>query len=200
MYFQIVNFCNMTCSHCGMACKKTGETMSIETFRNALQYSDEMVTIGGGEPTLHPFFWQILGESIAHAYSVWLATNGSNTGISLALAKMAQKGVLGVALSQDRFHDPIDPRVIQAFTVQGIRKDDDQREIRNVEKNLVKSGRCKTGKKGCICEDLFCKPNGDVSICGCLNAPVFDNINEENFAIPNDYEFGTCYNDQKNRK
>jgi MoaA/NifB/PqqE/SkfB family radical SAM enzyme len=196
MYIQITSKCNMSCKHCGMNSKKKGEDMSLETFRNALKSGDKSITLGGGEPTMHPLFWQILGESIANSEYVWLATNGSNTEISIALAKIAQKGVIGCALSQDRFHDPIDHTVIDAFTrTDGHRNNDDHREIRNTEKNLIKAGRCKTGKEGCICEDIFVKPNGDVMACGCSDSVKLGNVNSD-YEIATDWEYGTCYKQQ----
>jgi len=129
----------MMCEHCGFACNSEGEDISIETFCKALEF-DEIVTIGGGEPTIHPQFWQILGESLAHSEYLWLATNGKKTKIALTLAKLAKRGVLACALSLDNYHDPIEPEVITAFTKEKKRdgvggyfnQDKDFREIRNV--------------------------------------------------------------------
>jgi len=168
--------------------------MSIETFRNALKY-EEMITIGGGEPTLHPQFWQIIGEALGHSEDVWLATNGSQTQTSLTLASLAKRGVLGVALSLDEFHDPIDPKVIEAFRKTGIR-DNDRREIRNTSEHLIKAGRCKDGKEGCICEDIMIKPDGTVKGCGCKDAIVLGDINDENFEMPTEWEYGNCSKNQ----
>lgn len=182
----------MKCAHCGMSCTKKGEDMSIETFRNALKNGDEHIAIGGGEPTLHPQFWQILGESIAAAEYVWMATNGSITPIAMALAGLAKKGVLGVALSLDEFHDPIDPKVVEAFQrPKGKSILDDNREIRNVSGFLVKSGRCKDGRVGCICSEMVVKPNGDVRGCGCKKAPCYGNVNGE-WHIPDEFSYGEC--------
>jgi hypothetical protein len=174
--------------------------MSIETFRNALNIGDEIITIGGGEPTLHPLFWQMLMEAVAKSDNVWMATNGSNTEITIALAGLAKKGVLGVALSLDKFHDPIDPKVIEAF--QDIKKPDyfnetnDQREIRNVSGNLIKSGRCKDGKEGCVCEDIFISPDGSCKGCGCRKSLKFGNVNSK-ITIPDWWQYGECYKNQK---
>ena len=134
----------MTCEHCCYSCNAQGEDMAIETMRNAInQIGGESIAIGGGEPTIHPLFWQILGESIAYSDYVWLATNGSMTGIALALAKMAKRGVIGCALSQDEYHDYIEPEVIAAFskdkkTIYGNKENDlrelDQREKRPIQR------------------------------------------------------------------
>jgi len=201
MYIQITTRCNFHCKHCGMSCTKKGEDMSLETFRNAIAivflYDGDSISLGGGEPTLHPLFWQFLGESLSKVDSVWLATNGSQTEISIALANLAKKGVLSVALSQDKYHDPIDPKVIDAFKSAKplFLTTYDGREIRNVENNLIKAGKCKTGKIGCICEDMVIKPDGTVRGCGCDTSPIFGNINSK-VTIPGDWEWGMCYKEQ----
>jgi MoaA/NifB/PqqE/SkfB family radical SAM enzyme len=156
--------------------------MTLEIFRECLKL-DEYISIGGGEPTLHPHFWQFLGESIVQCEFTWLATNGSQTKISLALAKLAQKGVIGCALSQDEWHDPIEEEVVEAFT-RDKRKNfstyqdsnQDYREIRDVWGKEVKTGRCDWGQEGCVCKELIVKPNGDIFQCGCADAPLLGNI------------------------
>lgn len=207
MYVQITTRCNMSCEHCCYACTADGEDMSLETFRNCLGL-DSMIAIGGGEPTLHPQFWQFLGESLAEAEEyVWLATNGSQTQTALALAKLAKKGVIGCALSQDYYHDPIEQCVIDAFTTepQGVRysvggyqrNPDDAREIRDVGGKEIRAGRCEDGLEKCPCEDLLVKPNGDIYACGCADAPCFGNVNT-GYIIPEDWQTGECCHSQGN--
>lgn len=203
MYITLTTRCNMTCEHCCGDYTEKGEDMALETFRNVLDYDSEVITLGGGEPTLHPLFWQILGESIAHCDEwVWLATNGSQTRTAIALAKLARKGVLGVALSQDDYHDPIDPEVVEAFTrdKQVSRPYDnrtpDAREIRDVTGNEVNAGRCDFGAEdSCCCPGFMVMPDGAVRACGCADAPTLGNINEE-FQPPDDWEWGECYRQQ----
>lgn len=194
MYLMITSRCNMTCKHCGMGCKKKGEDMTLETFRNAISYEDESITLGGGEPTIHPFFWQMLGESMARVSNVFIVTNGSQTETAIALARLAKKGLLGVDLSLDEFHDPIDPKVIEAFTKDKSSSyssdNTDFRQIRDTSDHLIKAGRCKDGEKGCICEDLIVRPNGDVMACGCKKAEKFGNVNTS-FEMP-DWWDGMC--------
>ena len=198
----------MTCKHCCYSCGKKGDDMTIDTMRNAIKtLGGGQIAIGGGEPTLHPLFWQILGESIAASEFVWMATNGSNTEISLALANMAKKGVIGCALSQDDYHDEIDYDVIKAFTkdaktVYGSREND-AREIRNVTGKVIKAGRASKNKiydvaKDCCCEDILVNPNGDIRPCGCLNSPIFGNVNTE-IKIPADWNYGECFKSESNK-
>jgi len=67
MYLQITTRCNMHCDHCGFACTNQGEDMSLSTFEQALDIAadDSNIDIGGGEPTIHPHFWKMLGLSLA---------------------------------------------------------------------------------------------------------------------------------------
>lgn len=204
MYLQITTRCNMTCEHCCMNCTSQGEDMTIETMRNAFkEVGDESVAIGGGEPTTHPLFWQILGESLGLSEYIWLATNGSVTNIALPLARMAKNGVIGCALSQDYYHDEIDDEVIQAFTknpktIYGS-KENDLREIRDVSRLVLDHGRAKENSLSenadCCCADLFVKPNGDVMACGCEGSPCFGNVNTA-VNVPKHWQVGECYNDQ----
>ena len=156
MYLRITNRCNMSCAHCGMNCTAKGEDMTSRVYKQAIKYASETlesIALGGGEPTLHKRFWEIIGLSIASCDNVWLATNGSQTNISIKLAHMAKRGIIGCALSQDEYHDPIDPRVIQAFTRDkrnyGFNynggSENDYREIRDVTGKEIKAGRCEEG-------------------------------------------------------
>jgi len=195
MYIQITTRCNMHCAHCGMSCTAQGEDMSLQTFRQALEYSEDTVAIGGGEPTIHPLFWQFLGEAMACCEDVWLATNGKMTETALALAGLAKRGIIGCDLSQDDYHEPVDPRVVEAFTVDQKRAYNsttcDQRGIRNVMGHEVKAGRCDFGEEGCICPDLFVKPDGQVYLCGCEDAPCIGSV-LDGFNVPEDYS-GECW-------
>lgn len=196
MYIQITTRCNMECEHCCMAAIAVGEDMNIETYKKAILY-DEYITLGGGEPTLHPQFWEFIGLALGFGEYVWMATNGSITEIALVLAGMAKKGIMGCALSQDAYHDAIDERVIRAFTKEKpTRLDKDQREIRDVTGKEVIGGRCDFGDDGrCTCPGIMCKPNGDIIACGCDDAPIFGNINES-IDIPDDWDSMECHKEQ----
>jgi len=178
--------------------------MSIETFRNALLMGDsESTTLGGGEPTLHPMFAQMLFEAIGNSEWVWLATNGSQTETALTLAKLAKKGVIACALSRDIYHDPIDDRVIKAFerpaddfTPFKHKPSSDCREIRDVTGKEIKAGRMKLGIKGCVCPEMIVKPDGTIRACGCDDSPVLGNVNDV-VSIPDDWEYGECYKNQR---
>ena len=187
MYIQITTKCNMECAHCCYSCTKTGEDMSIETFRKCLENGDECISIGGGEPTIHPRFSDFLLMAIGGCEYVWLATNGKETEIALVLAKLAKNGIIGCDLSQDDYHECIDDLVIDAFMEGKQRSREyinsgqsrDMRGIRNVNAKEINQGRCDFGADdGCVCEDFFVRPNGDVYQCGCTDSPKIGNVNE----------------------
>src|ERR1035441_1671442 len=127
LYVQITKRCNMTCNHCAFSCGAQGPDMSAETFRRVLDLAaleEAPITIGGGEPTLHPgfmdFLWGTIPRQAPLTYemgmpAVGLVTNASQTGIATELAALARVGVISASVSKDEFHDPIDPRVYQAF-------------------------------------------------------------------------------------
>ena len=82
MYLQITTKCNMTCGHCGFSCNKNGKHMDLQIFEKAIDYIkdySDVITIGGGEPTLHPNFFHILKTCLENFDFVWFATNGSKT-------------------------------------------------------------------------------------------------------------------------
>ena len=177
MYLQITNRCTMNCVHCGMiGVSSTGAHMELTVFRKALKfaecYDSECLTLGGGEPTEHPNFWEIFGLSIASVESVYVVTNGANKEIALKLAKLNRRHstdyLVTTDLSRDPFHDDIDWEVINAFRHPHIR------EVRKV----VNAGKLKHLKEGdefegyevmdrCICEGLLIDVWGNVWECGC---------------------------------
>ena len=202
MYLQITTKCNMNCGHCGFSCTAQGENMSIATFKRAVKLANhygDTISIGGGEPTVHPKFWDMLGWAITHTdcedNKTWLATNGKKTQDAIRLASLAKSGVISCDLSQDPYHETIDERVIRAFNVRendrlrdmGI---NDHRGVRNTSNSLINAGRCDWGEDMCICEDIFVKPNGDIHQCGCADSPKIGNVLT---GISGDVEFGTCH-------
>jgi MoaA/NifB/PqqE/SkfB family radical SAM enzyme len=175
--------------------------MSLATARKALTlFQGDYITLGGGEPTLHKRFWEIFGLAMGFAEDVWLATNGSIETIAVPLANMAKRGVCGVALSRDGYHDDIPVNVVMAFSrdksMYGTnRSEQDRREIREVtERHIVKAGRATWGTDGCLCEDLFVKPDGTIHQCGCKDSPVVGHVNT-GFST-NDYVSSECWKTQ----
>ena len=198
----------MTCDHCCFSCGAVGDDMTSEVFRAACELAtdyDETITLGGGEPTIHPLFWEFFGRALGSTDYLWMATNGKKTAIALALARMAKRGVMGCALSQDIYHDPIDYEVIQAFTKSQPnhphsyhqKTTPDGREIRCVEGSEIIAGRQETGREDCACSDIHISPDGAIRPCGCEGAPILGNVlDPSQLDYLQDWEIGECYKDQ----
>jgi MoaA/NifB/PqqE/SkfB family radical SAM enzyme len=173
-----------------MSATKKGHDMTMETFKSALDqandYGYECITLGGGETTLHPEFEKMLFLAIVTVDDVFIITNGSQTDMALALAKLAKRGVIGAELSQDEWHDDIDPYVVEAFTKDpGKKFDTDRRGIRRSLGPIARRGRAarksfmaeyETSDR-CSCEgNPFVDPLGQVHQCGCYNSPVVGDV------------------------
>ena len=188
-----------------MNAKRSGSTMTRETFLAACEFAEnygETITLGGGEPTLHPLLFDFVGLALAHDHEesrcdggVLIVTNGGVTKTALRLAQMARQGILSVELSQDQWHDPIDPKVVKAFTKDPAddgyyyaRTGRDWRGIRTVEAPF-RRGRWKKGEDRCACPDLTVEPNGDLFHCGCRRLQYGTVFNPQ---VPSDIEHGEC--------
>lgn len=177
---------------------------------NLCREHSDPIFIGGGEPTLHPKFFEFLGYAIVSQpygelgeIQVGVITNGSITRSAMRLAEMAEIGLIYAGLSQDQFHDPIDERVVAAFTkkrqLDGTYKNRDHREIRKNIYNIMPAGRGKVlvddgvyerSFTDCACPGQLVRPDGSVYDCGCPGAPSIGNIMRD--CIEWNYD-GECY-------
>jgi hypothetical protein len=170
--------------------------MTIGIFHKIVQHTKGHLCLGGGEPTIHPKFWEFLDlvwEYATDPLEVGLVTNGSMTETTLKLAALAKEGKLACILSLDKYHAPIDPAVVQAFAgapqgqafagapqgypYQGI-FNTDYRAIRDAEGKESNNGRCDWGEEFCCCTGAFVKPSGVIRACGCLDAPVIGHVQD----------------------
>ena len=122
-----------------------------------------------------------------------LVTNGSITQTALALASMAKAGAIYCRLSRDKYHDPIDERVVRAFTKSNpfhTPSNNDSREI-GTNSRVYATGRAKTwgDEEGCVCSEIVVTPSGAIYACGC-KAKRFGTV--FNPAIPDDWDRGEC--------
>jgi len=83
MNLQITTKCNMNCDHCGYSCNMQGKDgefeQIVDNINFCLDYDNECISIGGGEPTIHERFFDILEMCLQSFENVWFATNGSFT-------------------------------------------------------------------------------------------------------------------------
>ena len=214
MYTQITTKCNFSCEHCHFSCTQDGEHMTVDTFKQVMKINErihskhELLTLGGGEPTLHPNLFEIISIALSqsHFKIPAIETNGSQTEITLILANMAKKGVIACSLSLDPYHQEIDPEVIKAFTNETrnninlfhahLATDyEDKREIRDItkldplrRKSQMLTQRNSTTLKNSmeIKDEIFqcyeisvVKPNGNIHLCTCHNSPIIGNTSIE---------------------
>ncbi len=182
----------MRCAHCCFACTEAGEDMSLEVFKRALEYDSEMITIGGGEPTIHPQFWEFIGLSLANCDYIWMATNGKETETALLLSKLSKLEMFSCVLSRTRYHEKINSKVYETF------KKANNLWVSDIfPQKMAKAGRCTWGiEEKCCCPSLFIKPNGDIMGCGCADAIKLGNI-LTGYNIPTDFQMGECASTKK---
>lgn len=158
-----------------------GSYMSMEVVKAAIGYDDN-VFLGGGEPTLHPQFGDILAECIAKSDMAGCITNGTNRGWSLILAALgSNKGNehFYSALSQDEFHDVdmVDDDVVEAFEkyadIRSVTRISPVGRAADLEYGLPDGMSISSG---CCCDEWVIDPNGDIRPCGCPDAPIMGNI------------------------
>lgn len=211
MYLQITTRCNMTCAHCCYSCRPgKGTHADYQTIIDMVSFAqgyEDTITIGGGEPTLHPRFFDVLRLCLDRFDYVWMATNGSNTKAMYRLADIIdgndypdcdcenpdycrceggiyQEGKLGVALSQDYFHEQekVSQKIVDLWTRRAVNRGSGF-EIRNVTQardGVAAQGRAKRTSSGwgdhCVCEAHILKPDGSIKLCGCIGAPTIGDI------------------------
>lgn len=190
----------MRCAHCAFSCTGKGTFMSQKVFDKCLSIAKEfsmLVTLGGGEPTLHPkcLKWAmdaalaLVDVSLdSGGPSVMVITNGKRGKIAVELAKLNKLGVISAELSQDEFHDAIDESTVDAFKrYAGIR------DVTNQGQNAVFDvGRARESheagllnvRDGCACSTLFIEPSGDFYACGCKTQKLGNILTDE---IPSEW-------------
>ncbi|WP_181376224.1 radical SAM protein [Novimethylophilus kurashikiensis] len=200
MYIQITTRCNMTCAHCCFSATAKGTNMDRYTFITALEMAVSMgdhVTIGGGEPTTHPEFFVFLDKAMEYFEAGKLdmpplvVTNGKLVTKVRKLLDYVEEGrPVTVELSQDEYHDPIRPEIVDAFKKHQRAKDSQSRfsssylelndgrgaGIRTVS-IISPVGRAAEPARGiltstaehlqCCCETPLVSPEGLVYSCGC---------------------------------
>lgn len=181
MYIQITTRCNMLCKHCCFSCTKKGIDMTMETFIAVCKLAKKMgdyIVLGGGEPTIHPNFFEMLGISIVYSEEnlPLVITNGKISNIAYELYWLTKNNKIYCNLSQDSFHEPIDKKIVSLFT--------NAKLIRNVDQNIIPVGRGKKistskNKKQCSCNELFIDPTGYIYSCGCKKI-CYGHITESN--------------------
>lgn len=198
MYCQITSRCNMSCAHCCFSATKRGKDMSIDIFRKAIDLAnenDDYLTIGGGEPTIHPQFETILALACTILSNTpFIITNGSITKHSLLVAKLIKSKKLDGQLSQDIYHNKIDTEVVRAFSIvpNGIRNTT-QNHAPIAAGRAVKEVFSANKASSCACTDTFIRPDGKIYQCGCKGAKSIGDVWSGYTPQVNEYSETICY-------
>lgn len=194
MYIQLTTKCNMTCAHCCMDATEKGEDMSREIFIGVLDMignNEHYVTLGGGEPTMHPEFVDFCEYALRYRKDInlYIITNGSFEKNIKQIIRWQEvyEDRIGSELSWDSYHDKtlVKPWVFQHYKALNM-----LRCTERSTRGVFKVGRAKKNNigtefedadctdKACACRGMMIKPNGDVHGCGCPDAPKLGNVLE----------------------
>ncbi len=108
MLVRITDCCTMGCTHCMTESHPGGGHMSLDTFRQVLEFSRldlPVLLISGGEPTEHPQLVQMLKMAKFAGYTTALLSNGEFFSKKPKLAKRIKPLVHAVQVTNDpRFY------------------------------------------------------------------------------------------------
>lgn len=222
MYVRITSKCNMTCQHCVWSCSYKGEHMDMWTFQKAMDLchdleGNERIELGGGEPTMHPQFFDMLRYAMGSFNEVWLATNGTKKKTMLRLASImtgeydyeseddpfaiyqSHEDQLGVALSTDYYHDRMKVSE-EVWSMWNRWEGSSGFEIRNSANITVyEQGRAKrqqiSTEKGCVLPSLYVNPDGTIVSSSHEEAPRFGTVFSPD--VPDGWNCSTCHKMQE---
>jgi len=116
MYMQITEKCQLQCEHCMFSCGPRGKHATLEVIKQACKIAKDNhshLFMGGGEPTIHPQFWEVFGL-FCEANAPWsndtgmppvgLVSNGINEKVVMPLLDLAEQKLISLSISQDHFH------------------------------------------------------------------------------------------------
>ena len=91
-HISLINACNLTCSFCCFANRDMGDMIPTEKVKQALDSFKKIgVTgiefTGGGEPTLHPDFKEIVIYAHSLGFKLGICTNGARIGVDRKIGK-----------------------------------------------------------------------------------------------------------------
>lgn len=198
----------MSCAHCGFSCNKNGKHVDYYDVLEMIRFAKdvegcESISIGGGEPTLHPRFFDILRNCLYNFEYVWMATNGSKYKVMDRLYNIImqedypedpeeyddydgiyQEKQLTVALSNDIYHTHtmVHDRIRRLWENSVERKYNgfELRDVVESKNGVISQGRAKKNQlssyKGCVCPDMMIKNDGKIKMCGCSSSPIIGDI------------------------
>lgn len=115
LFFELTDACNLCCIHCGSSASPANRTyLPLEGVRSVLEsvaakYPPEsiMICLSGGEPLLHPNFFEIAAMATKLGFSCGITTNGTLIGAHNA-HKFLENGIRSVTFSLDGLRESHD--------------------------------------------------------------------------------------------
>lgn len=103
LFFELTTRCNLHCRHCGSNCSNTGEALSKQDVLKTLsdiRNKKPMICLTGGEPLMHPNFFDI-ANAVKNENLLWgMTTNATLIGKSEA-HRLKEAGLSTVSVSLD---------------------------------------------------------------------------------------------------
>lgn len=101
LFFEITDRCNLFCRHCGSRCTSDGQFLTVEDVRSTLSSirgDKPMICLTGGEPLLHPDFYEIAECVHSMGFSWGMTTNAMLIDETVA-HRLKQTGMSTVSIS-----------------------------------------------------------------------------------------------------
>ena len=112
LFFEITSKCNLNCMHCGSNCTDSGQSLTVEDVERTLRTVENekpMICLTGGEPMLHPLFFDIAG-AVRDMGFFWGMTTNATLIDEESARKLREAGMSTVSVSLDgmeRAHDSL---------------------------------------------------------------------------------------------
>lgn len=103
LFFEITDRCNLNCIHCGSNCSSEGSCLTIDDITSALRsvmQDKPMICLTGGEPMLHPDFFEI-ANCVSSMGFFWGMTTNATLIDDAAAQNLKQAGLSTVSVSLD---------------------------------------------------------------------------------------------------
>lgn len=127
LFFDITKLCNLKCRHCLSSSGQSVETLPAETIKSVLHQAYDLgvfqVKFGGGEPLLHPRFFELVNFANSRSMRVSTSTNG--TVVTKRRAALIKATGVQVSVSIDgdkRMHDLIRGKSSYQRALRGIER------------------------------------------------------------------------------
>lgn len=108
LFFELTDSCNLACMHCGSSCETKNKVYLdyssivkvIDSVADKYNANEIMICLTGGEPMLHPKFYDVARYATSKGFSCGITTNG--TLITKENAnKIIESGISSVMISID---------------------------------------------------------------------------------------------------